>query len=79
MPMKSREQDLALLESAALQTESMERVAEKCFDDTYDAAEKSGSVAGVTATHEFGQWMAARAETDAAWGRWAQVKQAAES
>ena len=77
--MKSLEQDLALLESAALHTESMELIAEKSFDETYDAAERSGSVAAVTATHEFGQWMAARAETDAAWGRWAQAKQATES
>ena len=77
--MKSTEQDLALLESAALMTESMELIAEKSFDETYEAAEQNGSVAGVTATHEFGQWMAARAETDAAWGRWAELKHATEN
>lgn len=69
--MDSREQDLALLERAALRTESMEHVAEKRFDDVYGAAERNGSVAEVTATPEFREWMAARAETDAAWGRWA--------
>ncbi|HTH80678.1 MAG TPA: hypothetical protein VL593_17025 [Ramlibacter sp.] len=70
--MRSPEQDLALLESAALQTESLEQIAEKIFDDSYDAAERNGCVATVTTTPEFQSWMAARAETDAAWGRWAE-------
>jgi len=70
--MDFREQDLASLESAALQTESMERIAEKCFDETFDAAERNGSVADVKDTPEFREWMAARAATDAAWGRWAE-------
>jgi hypothetical protein len=69
--MNSRENDLALLESAALQSESLERMAEQRFDDSYASAEASGSVAEVKATCEFREWMAARAETDAAWGRWA--------
>jgi hypothetical protein len=69
--MDSREHDLALLESAALRTESLEHMAEKCFDEVYCAAERDGSVAHVTTTPEFRQWMAARAATDAAWGQWA--------
>jgi hypothetical protein len=76
--MRSPEQDLALLESAALRSESLEHIAEKSFDDTYAIAERSGSVAGVTTTPEFHRWMAARADTDAAWGRWAECMHAAE-
>lgn len=72
--MDSREQDLAMLESAALLTESKEHIAEKCFDAVYDAAERTGTVAHVTATPEFSRWMAARAETDSAWGRWAEER-----
>jgi hypothetical protein len=67
-----REQDLQALESAALDSEAQERIAEQTFDTTYAAAEKSGSTARVTATPEFREWMAARAITDAAWGRWAE-------
>jgi hypothetical protein len=70
--MDSRENELAILESAALQIESLEHMAEKRFDDIYEKAELDGSVAGVKATREFREWMAARAETDAAWGRWAE-------
>jgi hypothetical protein len=74
--MASVQQDLALLESAALACESNEHIAEKNFDDTYDLAERDGRVAEVTRTPEFSLWMAARAETDAAWGRWAQFMDA---
>jgi len=69
--MNTRLNDLAILESAALQSESLERMAERRFDDSYEQAEASGSVEHVKATREFREWMAARAETDAAWGRWA--------
>ena len=65
-------EELALLESAALRSETSEEHAEKCFDTVYELAESTGSVAALTATPEFARWMAARAETDAAWGRWAQ-------
>jgi hypothetical protein len=63
----------AALESAAMQTESRERIAEERFDAAYARAEERGTVASVTTTAEFGEWMSARAETDAAWGRWAQA------
>lgn len=69
--MDSREQDLALLESAALRLEAIEQSAEKRFDEVYDLAERSGRVEHVTSTPEFQEWMAARRETDAAWGQWA--------
>jgi hypothetical protein len=66
----ARDQDLASLESAALHAESLERIAEQRFDATYEAAVQRGDVTGVTATPEFRDWMAARADTDTAWGRW---------
>jgi hypothetical protein len=67
----------AALESAAMQTESREQVAEQRFDAAYAEAEHRGTVASVTTTAEFGAWMSARAETDAAWGRWAESMDAA--
>lgn len=66
------EQELQALEAAALDSEAHERIAEQSFDTTYAAAEKNGSTARVTATPEFREWMAARALTDDAWGRWAE-------
>lgn len=69
----SREETLAMLESAALESESNERIAESSFDARYAAAENDGALAHVTTTPEFHEWMAARAQTDAAWGRWAQL------
>lgn len=63
----------AALESAAMQNESRERIAEERFDAAYARAKASGTVDQVTATVEFGQWMSARAETDEAWGRWAEA------
>ena len=77
--MRSLQEDLALLESAALRIESVEHIAEKDFDDTYELAERGGSVAAVTTTPEFQRWMAARAETDAAWGRWAEFMHTVEA
>jgi hypothetical protein len=70
--MHSTLEELALLEAAALRSETSEEHAEKCFDSVYGIAESTGSVAALTATPEFARWMAARAETDAAWGRWAE-------
>lgn len=75
--MHTREQEAALSESAALRLESAELLAEQRFDAVYDAAERNGTVDTVTATAEFRDWIAARAETDAAWGRWAQCMGAA--
>jgi hypothetical protein len=69
-------QELSSLESAALRTESLEQHAEKCFDDAYEIAERTGSMDSLKSTPEFARWMAARADTDAAWGRWAECMHA---
>lgn len=73
-----QEKELALLETAALSTEAVERTAESRLDAAFEAAEQSGSLASLTGTAEFREWMAARANTDAAWGRWAEIMQARE-
>jgi hypothetical protein len=70
--MNTPEEHLAMLESAALESETRELIAEKCFDDRHAAAERDGSLDSVTASPEFREWMAARAVTDSAWGRWAE-------
>jgi hypothetical protein len=75
--MHSLEKEVALSESEALHLEAAELMAEQRFDAVYDAAEQSGNVDGVTATAEFRAWIAARAATDAAWGRWAECMSAA--
>lgn len=69
--MKFWTEELAQVEAAALRAEALEHEAEKRFDGVH--------AQGVTReqaveTPEFAAWMAARAETDAAWGRWAVVK-----
>jgi hypothetical protein len=74
--MDSWKEELALMEAAAMRTEAMEALAEGRFDSVFDAAQAQGASAGVTKTVEFSEWMAARADTDAAWGRWAQVMDA---
>jgi hypothetical protein len=67
---------LATAEAAALEMETMELGAESRFDEVFAAAEQAGTTDTVTQTQEFADWMAARADTDAAWGRWAQVRDA---
>lgn len=64
-------EEVALREAAAIRTEAMEQLAESRFDRVFAAAEAQGASAGATQTREFNDWMAARADTDAAWGRWA--------
>jgi hypothetical protein len=68
------EQELALVERAALRIEAMEAVAEQRVDAAFAEAEVSGC--DPRKTLEFEQWLAARADTDAAWGRWAEVMHA---
>jgi hypothetical protein len=70
------EQEIALVERAALRIEQIEADALTRFARVRDAAHRSGDLDGVVRTPEFQAWMAARAETDAAWGRWAQVMDA---
>jgi hypothetical protein len=63
----------AALEKSAMQHETREQLAEERFDAAYARAEERGTVDQVRATAEFGEWMSARAQTDEAWGRWAQA------
>ena len=74
--MKFWTEELALVEAAALRIEALERVAEQRFDTVHDEADARGEAARTVETPEFTAWMTARADTDAAWGRWAQVMDA---
>lgn len=58
-------------ESEALSMEQDESQAEGNFRAVREALQRTGKAHEVTGTAEFRQWMQARAETDAAWGRWA--------
>jgi hypothetical protein len=69
-------EQLALTEAAALQAEALEAEAEQRFDVVFEAAELRGDESQALASTEFRDWMAARADTDAAWGRWAQTMEA---
>lgn len=74
--MKFWKEELAQVEAAALQIEAQEREAEKRFDIVHAQALARGEADLTRETPEFTAWIAARAETDAAWGRWAQVMDA---
>jgi hypothetical protein len=69
-------QELGLAEAAALRIERLEGLAEQRFDEAFAKAESCGQPEGAVNTSEFSDWMAARADTDIAWGRWAQVMHA---
>ena len=66
-------EELAQAEAAALRIEAQEREAERRFDIVHAEASARGGAEHTRNTPEFAAWIAARAETDAAWGRWAQV------
>jgi len=70
------EQELALTEAAALRIEAIEAEAERRFDKALAVAEGNGEPGIATRMAEFRDWMSARADTDAAWGRWAEVMHA---
>ena len=70
------EQELAAVERAALRIEQAEADAHVRFEQAKEEARRRGSPDEVVQTPEFHAWMAARADTDAAWGRWAQVMDA---
>lgn len=74
--MRFWKEELAQVEAAALQIEALERDAEKRFDMVHAEATARGAAEQTVETPEFAAWIAARAETDAAWGRWAQVMDA---
>jgi len=72
--MDSRTQELALMEAAAMRIESQEAAAERRFDQVFADAEAAGEPEAALKSEEFAGWMAARRETDAAWGCWSLVK-----
>jgi hypothetical protein len=63
-------EELELVETAALRTEALELKAEHDFDRISAAAQAKGDPTLALKTPEFDAWMAARRETDTAWGRW---------
>jgi len=67
------EQELAAVEAAAISIEQREAEAERRFDETLAVLESRGQAEAATESPEFKEWMAARSQTDEAWGRWAQV------
>lgn len=71
--MTSWKHELEQVEAAALRIEELERVAEGRFDAAHARAEAANDPKAALDTPEFADWMAARAQTDEAWGRWAQV------
>lgn len=71
--MTTWKQELERVEAAALRIEELERVAEERFDAAHARAEAANDPRLALETPEFARWMQARAETDEAWGRWAQV------
>ena len=71
--------DVAAAESAALATQAVEERAEQRFDAVRAELAKQGKQDEATASPEFREWMAARSETDAAWGRWAMAVDALEA
>ena len=66
-------EELELVEAAALRIEALELKAESEFDRVSAAAREQGDPALALKTPEFEAWMAARVDSDAAWGRWFQV------
>ena len=70
-------EELAQVEAAALCAEALENEAENRFDIVRAELSARGEAEQqLLQSAEFSEWMAARAETDAAWGRWAQVMDA---
>jgi hypothetical protein len=66
-------EELALMEAAAVRIESQEQDAERSFDLVFARAEAAGMPKQALTSQEFAGWMAARQDTDAAWGRWSLV------
>lgn len=75
-----RETDIerAEIDALALQDDE-ERAAEKFEAVRLRLAAAGNQADAVTETAEFREWMAARARTDEAWGRWAMAKDAAQA
>jgi hypothetical protein len=63
-------------EAAAQQKQAAEEIAQARFHAVRAEIEAAGRAADVTQTQEFREWMAARHESDAAWGAWAMAMDA---
>lgn len=66
-------EELDLVEAAALRIEALELKAESDFDRVSEVAQAKGEPSLALKTPEFAAWMAARSDSDAAWGRWFEV------
>lgn len=64
---------VAAAEAAAQQKQAAEEIAQERFHATRAEFEAAGRGEQVTSTPQFREWMAARHESDAAWGAWAMV------
>lgn len=68
------QEELALVEAAALRIQGLEQAAGRRFDEAFARAQQAGTAKAPAL--ELGDWLAARRDTDAAWGRWAEVMNA---
>ena len=66
-------QELDAVEAAAMRIDAIEQQAESEFDRVAQAAKANGDAERALETPEFAAWMAARRNSDAAWGRWFEV------
>ena len=71
-----QDSEVARAEREALGTEAAENQAERRFDEVHAELAAQGRADEATDSPEFREWMAARARTDAAWGRWAMAMDA---
>jgi hypothetical protein len=71
--MNDWKEQLDSVEADALRVEALELKAEREFDRVTEIAQAKGEPALALKTPEFEAWMAARRDSDAAWGRWFEV------
>lgn len=70
-------EELALVEAAAVRIQGIEVVAGQRFDRAMLAGGQQAAEGGhALPSQELSDWLAARRDTDAAWGRWAEVMKA---
>jgi hypothetical protein len=70
-------EELALVESAAVRIRNLEVAAGQRFDQALvHAAAKAAPGERAMPSLELSDWLAARHDTEAAWGRWAEVMKA---
>lgn len=73
----SSQTDVARAEKEALALQDAEERSAQRFVDVRERLVASNQGDEVTRSREFEEWMAARAKTDEAWGRWAMAMDAA--